>query len=112
MYTVGSSNKGNKALTYPVGLITADEVAYAGGVNGRTNSSYYLYTNSVYWTMSPSYFYNGGANVFDVLSTGYLIDNGDVNYARGVRPVLNLKADTAISGGDGTADSPFVVQTY
>ena len=62
--------------------------------------------------MSPSYFYNGGANVFDVLSTGYLIDNGDVNYARGVRPVLNLKADTAISGGDGTADSPFVVQTY
>ena len=32
LYTTSSSSKGNKALDYPIGLITADEVAYAGGV--------------------------------------------------------------------------------
>ena len=44
VYTTSGSSQGNKALTYPIGLITADEVAYAGGVYGSSNSSYYLYT--------------------------------------------------------------------
>ena len=46
-FTVNTSN-GNGALTYPVGLITADEVAMAGGVYGTSNRSYYLYTNQDY----------------------------------------------------------------
>ena len=48
MYTVSGSSRGNKALTNPVGVITADEVAMAGGAYGQTNQSYYLYTNSAY----------------------------------------------------------------
>ena len=47
-FTVNTSN-GNGALTYPVGLITADEVAMAGGKSGSNNSTYYLYTNRSYW---------------------------------------------------------------
>ena len=112
LYTISGSSQGNKALQYPIGLITADEVAFAGGVYGSNNTSYYLYTNSVYWTMSPysvdSY---GIAYVFRVNS------NGNLNYsnvistlgARGVRPVINLKADVQLTG-IGTTDAPYRVE--
>ena len=43
LYTVAGSGIGNEALTYPVGLITADEVLYAGGVWNISNNNYYLY---------------------------------------------------------------------
>ena len=108
LYTVKGSSKGNKALTYPVGLITADEVAYAGGVYGSNNTSYYLYTGQNYWTMSPSYFSSGGARVFIVYSNGNL-SSFNVRGSYGVRPVINLKADVQITGGNGSSDSPFEI---
>ena len=94
----------------PVGLITADEIAYAGGVYGEDNTSYYLYINSLYWTMSPYDFNGVGAGMFLVDSSGAL--NGDSIYAYTVprvRPVINLRADIGITGGNGTASSPFTV---
>ena len=110
LYTTSGSSQGNKALTYPIGLITADEVVYAGGVWGTNNTSYYLYTGQAYWTMSPYRFYNGWARVFRVDSDG--IPGGwGVNYTIGVRPVINLRNDVTISGGDGTASNPYVVAT-
>ena len=108
LFTVSSSNKGNKALQYPIGLITADEVAYAGGVYGQTNQSYYLYTGQNYWTMSPRYFSGSFAAVFRVNSSGYLGSN-DVNYTPGVRPVINLKSNIQFSEGNGTSETPLVV---
>ena len=107
LYTTSGSEDGNGALTYPIGLITADEVAYAGGVYGTNNTSYYLYTNSSYWTMSPYEYPN--ASVFDVRSTGRLIGGNYVTNTFGVRPVVNLKADTQFSSGNGTSETPFVV---
>ncbi len=105
LYTVDGTGIGNEALTYPVGLITADEIVYAGGGVGLSNSSYYLYTNSSYWTMSPYAFESALVTVFIV--------SGNVNYsgvhiARGVRPVINLSADVELSGS-GIASDPFVV---
>ena len=108
LFTVSSSNKGNKALQYPIGLITADEVAYAGGVYGRSNSSYYLYTNSTYWTMSPYFFSGSHAFVFYVYSNGSF-GSSYVYGTLGVRPVINLKADTQFSEGSGTSETPLVV---
>ena len=108
LYTTSGSSDGNGALTYPIGLITADEVSYAGGVYNTTNASYYLYTNQFYWTMSPRYFGGGDANVSIVYSSGDL-GNGTVDDAHGVRPVVNLKADTQFSSGNGTSETPFVV---
>ena len=93
LFTTSGSSDGNKALTKPIGLITADEVAFAGGVYGTTNQSYYLYTGQYYWTMSPYRFYSGSARVFYVDSPGYLNVNW-VYSTGGVRPVINLKADT------------------
>ena len=106
--TLQCSNSSDR-LTTPngVGLITADEVAFAGGVWTTANQSYYLYTGQNYWTMSPFYVgSNGWAYLF------YVYSNGQLYYTtvsgRLVRPVINLRADTTVTG-DGTASSPFVV---
>ncbi|CDF12014.1 unknown [Mycoplasma sp. CAG:776] len=110
MYTVSGSSRGNKALTNPVGLITADEVAMAGGVYGQTNQSYYLYTNSAYWTMSP-YLFNASfsfAFVFIVNSSGYL-NGSNVSNTIGVRPVINLSADVTAKSGNGTSSKPYEI---
>ena len=109
LYTTSGSEQGNKALTYPIGLISLDEAWYAGGYTSN-NTSYYLYTGQDYWAMSPCSFNATGsyAYVFRVGSNGYLTGS-TVDYTFGVRPVVNLKADTQFSAGDGTSETPFVV---
>ena len=111
LFTISNASKGNKALQYPIGLITADEVAYAGGVWDINNTSYYLYTGQYYWTMSPSNYYNN-ALVFIVDANGDLDStNVELSNGYGVRPVINLKADVTISSGDGTSSNPYVIAT-
>lgn len=108
LYTANDSNLGNKALIYPIGLISADEITFAGGVYGINNNGYYLYTNSNYWTMSPSIFGpSGSAGNFYVNSDGQLADNW-VYFTYDVRPVINLKADVQLTGS-GTSTDPYVV---
>ena len=107
MFTVSGSSKGNHKLTYPIGLITSDEVVLAGGFGGSSNSSYYLYTGEYYWTMSPYSFGGSYAYVFRVDSDGDL-HNDRVISARGVRPVINLKADVTITG-EGTSSNPYTI---
>ena len=107
LYTTSGSENGNKALTYPIGLISLDEAWYAGGVVGYGNNSYYLFTNQDYWTMSP-YFYGGRAHVFLVSSYGDLYYYY-VNGTFGVRPVINLKANVQITGGNGSSSNPYVI---
>ena len=106
LYTVSGSSKGNKALTYPIGLITADEVIMAGGSSKKGNSSYYLYNNDYYWTMTPYHFHNS-AVVFRVGSGG-MLDTGRTDYYQGVRPVINLASDVKVTGS-GTSTDPYVV---
>ncbi len=101
----------NAKLDYPISLITADEVAYAGGVTDKENKKFYLYNGKNSYTISPSYFdsywtlshmftldLNGGLDIRKNLSNVYLI-----------RPVINLKSDVTISSGDGTADAPYKI---
>ncbi|HIS87009.1 MAG TPA: hypothetical protein IAB49_02615 [Candidatus Caccenecus avistercoris] len=108
LYTTNGSSKGNKALSNPIGLISADEVAFAGGVYGSSNSSYYLYNNAYYWTMSPDNFDSYIASVFYVYSGGHLGSNNVYWANYGVRPVINLKSAIAITGS-GTTSDPFKV---
>ena len=105
-----SPEKGNGKLTYPVGLITVDEAAFAGGVYLSANPEYYLYTGQTYWTMSPSNFLSSSASAYAwvVNSTGHLNANW-VTASNGVRPVVNLSADILITGGDGTKINPYMV---
>ena len=107
-FTVSDTSRGNGALTYPVGLITADEVAMGGGVYATSNSSYYLYTGQYYWAMSPYNFNGSGAYEFSVGSDGRIIYDY-VGFTSGVRPVLSLKSDISVTGS-GTQNDPFLVQ--
>ena len=93
---------------YPIGLITADEAAFAGGVYNVRNNTYYLYNGHYYWTMSPSNFYGGYARVWGVYSTGYLGGNG-VPSGGGLRPAVSLKSTATISGGTGTVSDPYII---
>ena len=104
------SNESAK-LDYPVGLILADEVALAGGIVFLPNSNYYLYNGKAYWTLSPSGFFSdySSARVWDVMPSGSLTPWYSVTYSFGVRPVINLRADTVITKGDGSSLNPFVV---
>ena len=106
-FTVNDTNIGNGALTYPIGLITADEIVAAGsGKYATPNSKYYLYNPSAwYWSISP-YYYNNA----DVFSMG---SNGNLNYCivnRGgaVAPVINLSAEYVKTlKGTGTITDPY-----
>ena len=111
LYTTTDSSIGNKALTYPVGLITYDELVYAGMDNRHINKLSWAYSTQHYWTMSPSHFYatGGDAGVWDLYSAGFLYSGWYVADSLGARPVINLKSDTLITGGIGTSSDPFVV---
>lgn len=107
-FTVSEEN-GNGALTYPVALLTVDEIAYAGGVYNKSNSSYYLYNSDYFWSLSPYFFSGSYAGVFDVFSTGSLYYS-NVSFAGGVRPAVSLRPGVKVtSEGDGTMENPYIV---
>ena len=114
-FTVDSKN-GNGKLTYPVGLITLDEVIFAGintyysNTNDYLDTTNYLYTNQHYWTFSPVAVGDGDVAIGNVLASGY-VSRGFVNRVHGVRPVVSLKSETIIESiGDGTSENPYVVK--
>ncbi len=105
-FTVSDEVKGNGNLTYPVGLITADEIVAAGsGKYGTGNSSYYLYKGSWYWSLSPSYF---GGSIATVFSESANLVSARVDGSGAVAPVINLKAEYVQNMvGDGTINNPY-----
>ena len=106
LFTV-QNKTGNKALTYPIGLLTADEATIAGVINGTSSSSLsYLYSNNWYWTLGTMK-NNTGYTIGPYSSTSFLTSMAS---GYGVRPVINLKADVKISGGIGTINDPYVVE--
>ena len=106
-FTVDDEEMGNGALTYPVSLITVDEIYLAGGSSMFPNNGYYLYNGDNYWSLSPANFSLDNAYVRYVYSGG-TTDLDNVNFDRGVRPVLNLKAGS-LKRGSGTALDPYLV---
>ena len=107
IYTTTDSSTGNKALTQPIGLISADEAMFAGIPKwNNNNNNNYLYTGQTYWTISPT------RAIFD--ADVFYVDSGTIRYgnvdwtAPGVRPVINLRADVALTGS-GTTTDPFKV---
>ena len=120
-YTISSASTGNKALTYSVGLITADEVLLAGisgGIfNGNQNQQQYslksyLTIGNYFWTMTPIGFYipyslnSNYSDVFFVDITGFIDDTYTIDVL-GLRPVINLKSTLKFTG-DGTKNNPYI----
>ena len=105
-----SSDGNNKGVVNAnVGLLNYDEVVYAGGYYALSNSNYYLYNNTYFWAMSPAGFSSSNSTVWAVNTVGCIVNVSVTNSYR-LRAVLNLTTDTQISGGDGSKDSPFVVE--
>ena len=94
--------------TTNIGLITADEIIYAGGSTAKNNTLYYLYTGQSYWTMTPVASIPSASYVLYVDENG-MIQNNNVSTEWGVRPVINLKNTTNFTG-NGTASNPYTVQ--
>ena len=105
----GTSGYGNNALKYPVGLLTADEYTLAGSGYSGYSASAYLNTGQYQWSLSPYNFVNTHASGFYVSSSGYLSDDR-VSGERGVRPSVSLVPGTLYFGGDGSEDSPYIVE--
>jgi len=108
-FTVNDTSKGNGALTYPVGLITADEIVAAGsGKYNINNTNYYLsHTSNKFWSISPNYNSSAYSYVFCVNTYGQLSVDG-VQSEAAVAPVINLRAESVKTlRGTGTMTDPY-----
>ena len=114
LYTTSDASNGNKMLSNPIALLTADEAAFAGSgnTNGGTqyNAKSFLRSGSAFWLLSPDFRNSGGdTRVFYLGSSGYL-NVSSVFDALGVRPAISLNPGAEIASGSGTATDPWVVK--
>ena len=105
-----TDGNGKGIVNASVGLLSYDEVVYAGGYPNQENNNYYLYNQNFWWTMSP----NGFISTFSYSSVWVLTNKGKAHYScvnmnNGFRVVLVLKSDT-MTTGTGTSSDPFVVE--
>ena len=111
-------------LTYPIGLMTADEIAYAGGKYGRKLPSPYAwyYLNSAggsitgstdWWSLSPSYWDGHRSDVWNGRGLRFkgVLGDGDGSYAHGVRPAISLKTCALYTSGNGAPETPYEIST-
>ena len=94
-----------------VGLITADELAYAGYADGLQNTTTYLQENATdtyWWSLSPGIFVGSSAGVWRVGGSNGGLNRSDVDYTGGLRPSISLKSTTNVTG-EGTSDKPYKV---
>ncbi|MBR1817895.1 MAG: hypothetical protein IJ772_03500, partial [Bacilli bacterium] len=104
-FTVSDTEKGNSALTYPVGLLTIAEHSLIGNYTANK-------TNASYWSSAPNYFY--GYNAFErrVYTTGNWYNNYNyaVSNSNGARPAVSLQPGTTFKAGtDGSTGNPLEV---
>ena len=117
-----SGSNSEAKLTYPIGLMTADEINIAGGLVFNNAPAYY-YLNSAggsvtgstqWWSLSPNFWYGSRAFSWLVRDSDYPghLANYVVDSSDGVRPAISLKACTLYSTGNGTSETPYeIVET-
>ena len=108
-------------LDYPVSLMTADEIAFAGGVAFQNMSTPYAWfiSNSAgtqvstdWWSLSPVGWDGSYAFVWYWYSGYAYLNNGYVNDTYAVRPAISLKSCIKYSTGNGTYETPYeIVET-
>ena len=98
-------------ITSKIGLITADELAFAGYAFKTGNPTIYLQENATdtyWWSLSPRIFDGYSASVWLVSGSDGNFGSGFVSYAYGVRPSISLKPFTNVTG-NGTSSSPYII---
>ena len=119
-----SGSNSEAKLTYPIGLMTADEVAYAGGKSEKSLISpyawYYLnsaggsITGSTYWWLLSPYYWNDiNASSWSMRGSGNpgRLYYGGVNASNGVRPAISLKTCALWTSGNGAPETPYEIST-
>ena len=94
-----------------VGLITADELAYAGYAWNIGNTTTYLQENATdtyWWSLSPGIFVGSSAGVWRVGGSNGGLNRSGVDYTGGLRPSISLKSTTSVTG-EGTSSSPYII---
>ena len=97
--------KGNGKLSYPIGLITADEVNMAGASG---NQSYYLYNENSYWAGSPDEFSDDDGAYESIVDIDGHLSGGFVSESAGVRGVVSLSSESKLLGS-GTYNDVYTV---
>ena len=95
-----------------IGLITADELAFAGYALGKNSYTTYLQENATdteWWSLSPGYFGGSYAGVLLVGGSAGSFSNYSLYFGSGVRPSISLKSTTNVTG-NGTSEDPYVVE--
>ena len=116
-----SASNTDAKLTYPISLMTADEINIAGGLAYNNAPAYYYLNNAGgsvtgstwWWSLSPLNW--GGIRslvwgVFGSDAPGRL-NRSDVLDSFGVRPAISLKTCTLWTSGNGTPDAPYEIST-
>lgn len=113
-----SSSIGNGALTYPIGLMTADETVYAGSTGGfqgknteANNYTYYLYIGGVHsWTLTP---HRSDTNTIMLVAGAEGNIGNEVAQSANplVRPVVSIKNDIMVVDGNGSKKHPYLLKT-
>ncbi len=111
--TLPNGKETNGDLKYPIGLLTADEVAYAGAYKyQQTNKTYYLYNSSItsYWWLSSPHSYTDSLTVeWSVAgSLGRIGCDHYVGNPDAFRPTINLKKDIKFTG-TGISSDPYKI---
>ena len=117
-----SVNNTSAKLDYPIGLMTIDELSYAGGEASTILDAPYAwyYTNAngesitgsaLSWALSPGRWNGSGSIVWDVIGSVRpgLLNNFSVSYSMAVRPSVSLLSCNLISRGDGSVNNPYTV---
>ena len=119
-----SVNNTSAKLDYPIGLMSIDELSYAGGQAFTILDAPYAwyYTNAngessygsvAFWALSPSDWDGSDSVVWFVVGLGYPgnLSNYSVVDSKAVRPSVSLLSCNLISRGDGSPENPYVVYT-
>ena len=106
-FAVSDTSKGNGALTYPIGLLSGDDITLAGGWNSA-NDGYYLYTGNKYWTSSAGSCTIGITGNRLISEDGSTPNFGINSNSAAVKPVINIKADSLVAGL-GIKEKPYVL---
>jgi hypothetical protein len=116
-----SGSNTSAKLDYPISLMTADEIAFAGGVSFKAMSTPYAWfiSNSAgtqvstwWWSLSPGDWGDGYASVWYWNSGDANLNYNGVGNTYAVRPAISLKSCIKYSTGDGTSESPYeIVET-
>ena len=109
----GHDNSEALKVNAKIGLLTADEIAFAGGSYEESIWTYYLKDNAnqLNWTMSPSRWLSDGDTRIWYVGTDGKLDRSYVivGNSHSIRPAVTLKSNVTITSGDGTQKNPYVV---